>query len=205
MCGRYKFTLRDEVVRLLQVEEIDLGDTRPENDDVRPTTLEPVVASDAPHRLVGMRWGLIPPWTKTEEGKLPAWVQKTFNARSEDAAEKPAFRGAFKAKRCLVPCDGFYEWTGDKGKKQKHFIGRADGAPMVFAGLWEHWNNPSGELVRSFTILTCEPNTLMAQLHNRMPVILDPSAFDQWMAGTVAEAQALCTPCPDAWLKTEAA
>jgi putative SOS response-associated peptidase YedK len=203
MCGRYKFTRKEEIARYLDIEAEELENARTDNDDVRPIVLMPVVSNLEPRTLVGMRWGLIPSWAKKEGGKFPTWLNSTFNARSEEAAEKPAFRTAFKANRCLVPCDGFYEWTGEKGSKLKHYISLQSGDPMVFAGLWDKWRGPEGEVL-SFTILTCEPNHFMSGIHNRMPVILAKPDFDRWLQGTPAEVKELMVPCPDSWLEEKA-
>ncbi len=125
-----------------------------------------------------MRWGLVPSWWK-DAAELPG---QTFNARAETVAEKPTFRAAFKRRRCLIPCDGFYEWkaTGAKAK-QPYFIHPADPEGIFhFAGLWELWETADGAM-ESCTIITTEPNTLMAGIHNRMPVILAPEAHEEWL------------------------
>jgi putative SOS response-associated peptidase YedK len=147
-------------------------------------------------RLEAMRWGLIPFWAK--DAKI---AYSTINAMAETVAIKPAFREAFKSRRCLVPADGFYEWKklGDKAKQPYRFA-MADEAPFAFAGLWERWKEPaSGETVRSFTIITCAPNALCAGVHNRMPVILDPANYPRWLGetpATGAELQLLLAPFP---------
>jgi putative SOS response-associated peptidase YedK len=120
---------------------------------------------------------------------------------AEKVAIKPAFRDAFNSRRCLVPADGFYEWKQLGAKtKQPYRIAMADGSRMVFAGLWERWRDPAnGETVKSFTIVTGEPNALCAPIHNRMPVILDPADFPAWLGETTAtpdELQALLRPYP---------
>jgi putative SOS response-associated peptidase YedK len=147
-------------------------------------------------RLEAMRWGLIPFWAK--DAKI---AYSTINAMAETVAIKPAFREAFKSRRCLVPADGFYEWKklGDKAKQPYRFA-MADEAPFAFAGLWECWKEPaSGETICSFTIITCAPNTLCVGVHNRMPVILDPANYPRWLGETVAtgaELQLLLAPFP---------
>jgi len=109
-------------------------------------------------------------------------LPSTFNARSETAHEKPMFRSAFKRNRCLVPASGFYEWKRSGKEKQPYHIAMASGEPMTFAGLWERWEDPeSGDEVRSCTILTTTPNDFMAEIHNRMPVILRPEQFNDWL------------------------
>jgi len=123
-------------------------------------------------------WGLIPSWAKD-----PSMGNRLINARGETIAEKPSFRGALKYKRCLILADGFYEWKSQPGTKAKvpHFIFLKSRRPFAFAGLWDEWLSPDGGSVRSATIITTEPNELMAAIHNRMPVILPPSAYAQWL------------------------
>jgi putative SOS response-associated peptidase YedK len=125
-----------------------------------------------------MRWGLVPSWWK-DASKLPG---QTFNARAETVAEKPTFRAAFKRRRCLIPCDGFYEWKAMGAKaKQPYFIHPADPEGIFhFAGLWDLWETADGAM-ESCTIITSEPNALMAGIHNRMPVILAPEAHEEWL------------------------
>jgi putative SOS response-associated peptidase YedK len=151
-----------------------------------------------------MKWGLIPHWAKDDKLQF-----STFNARAEEFATKPAFRDAWKwGQRCLVVTDGFYEWKklGAKGKqKQPHAIAMADGQQMVMAGIWAKWKSPtSGEEVLSCTILTCEPNTAMGELHNRMPVILAELDWSKWLGeepATEDELLAMLRPCPNEVLK----
>lgn len=199
MCGRVAFTRLAEVLQYLEIEDVDEAHIRT-TDDGRPTTLLPVVTGDDPKALRAFRWGLIPPWTKPEaDGKLPRWVQSTFNAVSEEVEKKPAFRSAFKSQRCLVPVDGFFEWSypgglRKSGKGIKHFFSRADGHPLVFAGLWERWQGTEGE-VKSFTILTCAPNRFMSSYHDRMPVVLHQPDFERWLHGHVDEVRELMTAC----------
>ena len=127
-------------------------------------------------RLEPFQWGFIPSWAKTLEQ-----LRKPINARSETAADKPMFRKSFRSRRCLVPATGFYEWQKIQGGKQPYCIQMSDGKPFAFAGLWDEWTDPEGEVIRSMTILTCEPNTLLGEIHNRMPVILSPETYDAWL------------------------
>ncbi len=123
-------------------------------------------------------WGLIPSWSKD-----PSIANKLINARGETIAEKPSFRGGFKYKRCLILTDGFYEWKAVQGEKTKtpYFIHMKDRKPFTFAGLWDEWQSPDGGALRTCTIITTEPNELMSTLHNRMPVILGPADYSQWL------------------------
>lgn len=125
-----------------------------------------------------MRWGLIPSWAKD-----PAVGFRMINARSETAAEKPSFRSAFRRRRCIIPADGFYEWQKTpSGGKQPFLISSTDQPIMAFAGLWESWDDPGGDELCSTTILTTAANSLMEQIHDRMPVILvDEAAEARWL------------------------
>src|SRR5215472_13931966 len=151
-----------------------------------------------------MKWGLIPHWAKDDKLQY-----STFNARAEEFTTKPAFRDAWtRGQRCLVVTDGFYEWKklDANGKlKQPHAIAMADDTQMVMAGLWENWKSPtSGEEVLSCTILTCEPNSAMGELHDRMPVILAENDWPKWLGEELASEQellALLKPCPDEVLR----
>lgn len=124
------------------------------------------------------RWSLIPHWHK---GALKDWKASTFNARIEEAAQKPSFRAVWRERHCLVPVAGFYEWTGEKKARQKHVITRADNFPMIFAGLWDEVII-QGQAVLSFTILTKASGEQMAQIHVREPVILEPVQWQDWLS-----------------------
>ena len=134
------------------------------------------------------RWGLIPFWAKD-----PAIGNRMINARSETLAKKPAFRTSLRKKRCLVVADGFYEWRADAGKKVPMRIALKSGEPFAFAGLWDEWKAPTGEPVRSCTIITTTPNELMADIHNRMPVILQSEAEKVWLDPDVQDAGLLAS------------
>jgi putative SOS response-associated peptidase YedK len=141
-----------------------------------------------------LRWGLVPRWAKDASG-----AAKMINARSESVAEKPAFREAFRKRRCLVTADGFYEWRTDGKSKQPYAVALADGAPMALAGLWEGWRAPDGSILRTCTIVTTEANEKLAAMHHRMPVILPREAWGRWLGEVPAEAEdllALLRPCP---------
>ena len=134
--------------------------------------------------LALLRWGLIPSWAKD-----PKIGYRTINARVETVATKPAFRAAFKRRRCLVAGDGFYEWSVVNGK-QPYYIHMADDAPFGFAGLYEHWEG-DGSVIVSCTIIVGEPNDLIARIHDRMPCILDPKDYDMWMDPDLTDSQQL--------------
>src|SRR5262249_22360208 len=128
-----------------------------------------------------MRWGLVPFWAKDE-----SICNRMINARAETLAEKPSFRHAFTKRRCLVLADGFYEWARDGGSKQPVRITMADREPFAFAGLWDRWARPDGTELRSFAIITTEPNELLSVVHNRMPVILEERDYDQRLDPSLA-------------------
>ena len=123
-----------------------------------------------------LRWGLIPHWARD-----PSIGNRMINARAETVGEKPAFRSAFRSRRCLVPSSGFYEWKKEEGGKQAYFIRPRGRSSFAFAGLWERWQGPEGSLVESCTLITTEANELISHLHDRMPVILPPSEYALWL------------------------
>lgn len=127
-------------------------------------------------RLDLLRWGLIPGWTK----ELKA-ARKPINARSETAGTSGMFKGALATRRCLVPADAFYEWRTMPDGRQPYSIARRDGAPVTFARIWEGWRDPAGDVMRTFAILTTAANTTMRQMHERMPVILEPDNWTAWL------------------------
>ena len=131
-----------------------------------------------------MRWGLIPSWAK--DMKIGS---KTINARSETVAEKPAFRSAIKHRRCLIIADGFYEWQPQGKKKQPYYFTMANSEPFAFAGLWENWESPEGENIVSCSIITTAANETVQPVHDRMPVILPDTAWEEWLDPAVNSAQ----------------
>ena len=182
MCGRYVFDDDGKLVAIIygvpKSREIDIK----RRYNIAPTTKVPVIRQDEEGRRIDLlRWGLIPFWAKdTKIG------YSLINARGESVADKPSFREAFKKRRCLIPASGFYEWQSIPGAKvkQPYYITLQSGEPMTFAGLWESWKNPEGEIVQSCTIVTTEANEMMAKLHDRMPVILDKKGWDTWLDTT---------------------
>jgi putative SOS response-associated peptidase YedK len=122
------------------------------------------------------RWGLVPAWAKDA-----SIGNRLINARAETAAEKPAFRRAFRERRCLIPADGFYEWKPEAKGKRPFYVRMRNGAPFAFAGIWERWEGISAGALETCAILTTEPNELLAPLHDRMPVILAPEFHDAWL------------------------
>jgi putative SOS response-associated peptidase YedK len=162
-----------------------------------PTDSFPIVgynAKDKERGLTLMRWGLVPFWAKDIKVGFA-----NINAKAEGIESKPAFKEAFARRRCLVPVDNFYEWKKTPNGKQPYAIALADGRIMALAGLWETWRSPAGERVLSFTIVTCPPNELCAEMHNRMPVVLTPQAWPIWLGEEPADVPhltALLAPYP---------
>ena len=185
MCGRFLLlSSGDEIARLLSLASVPSLTPRY---NIAPTQQIPAVrVADAGRECVNLRWGFIPSWSK--DGKLAP-----INAMSETASSKPFFRSAFKKRRCLIPASGFYEWkaTGKK-QRQPYAIRLIDDKPFTFAGLWECWEGPDGP-VESCTILTTTPNDLMGTIHSRMPVILDPRDYEQWLDPKEQDAAAVAT------------
>ncbi len=178
MCGRYSLTTPEEAMRqLFDLPAAMLGAWAQPRYNIAPSQIAPVLrrtAKGAAPELVGMTWGLIPSWSRDRTGGQ-------INARSETAAEKPSFRDAYRHRRCLVPTDGFYEWQKIAGGKQPYWISRADGAPFVFAGLWESWSDGQSAEIVSFTILTTEASEALRPIHHRMPVIVGAQDFNLWL------------------------
>ena len=199
MCGRY--SLAKPPMRLrVGAEVLPLVIERPRY-NVAPMQLAPVIRfRDGQLVTDELRWGLIPAWAK--DAKFAA---QCINARSETVADKPAFRSAFKSRRCLVPADGFYEWAAVAKQKLPWRFVRTDGEPFLLAGLWECWEPKEQPAVReeTFTILTTVPNEVTRPVHDRMPVILDAEAALRWLApeATGETLSALCVPCPSDTLR----
>jgi putative SOS response-associated peptidase YedK len=146
--------------------------------NIAPTQPVAVITNENPHELTYHRWGLIPSWSK--DMKIGSTL---INARSESVEEKPSFRTAFKRRRCLIPVDGFYEWKKQADdSKTPMFIHMKGNTIFAFAGLWEIWNSPEGDEIRTCSILTTDANPFMATIHHRMPVILPPSEYATWLA-----------------------
>ncbi len=175
MCGR--FILLTDLAGIL--ERFDVGRTTlaclPAG-DLLPGQAVPAVIREGENRLVAFCWGLVPSWAKD-----PAVGRKLINARAETLAQKPSFREAFQRRRCLIPADGFYEWRGAKGRREAVRFRLRSGEPFGFAGLYETWASAAGETLRTCTIVTTEPNALVAPVHDRMPVILSGEAIALWL------------------------
>jgi putative SOS response-associated peptidase YedK len=151
------------------------------------------VAAGGGREWIALRWGLVPAWAPE-----PRTGYSTINARAETVADKPTYRQAFRRRRCLIPADGFYEWRQVGARKQPYCIAPADGAPFALAGLWERWER-DGQVLESCTILVTQANALLAPLHDRMPVILNPADEARWLDPAVTDPavlRPLLVPCP---------
>ncbi len=175
MCGRFVLTTTTE--QLQQTFGVsDISDMGPRY-NIAPTQDVLVIRQNAGgERYANMlRWGLVPHWAKDA-----SVGNKMINARSETVHEKPSFRNSIRYHRCLIPASGFVEWQPQNGNKQPWYIHRKDGAPFAFAGIWDRWKGPEGS-IETCSILTTSANAEVAKIHDRMPVILSSSEFDQWL------------------------
>jgi putative SOS response-associated peptidase YedK len=182
MCGRYALTSPPAVI----AERFGLAwaPDVPPHYNIAPSQTIPVVRdTDHGRELAWLKWGLIPSWSKDA-----SIGTRLINARGETLGDKPAFRNAYRHRHCLVPADAFYEWKAIAGRKQPYCIRMRDQSPFGMAGLWEHWVAPDGQVVESCTIVTVDANSLIAELHDRMPLILAPGDYDGWLGAETNEA-----------------
>lgn len=196
MCGRYSLTTPVEALRRLFGFEGPAPNLQPRW-NIAPTQSAPVIrlGGGGGREIKMLSWGLVPYWA--EDAKLQSHM---INACGETVAEKPAFKQAFRQRRCLVPADGFYEWqTLGPKTKQPLLFKTADGAPFAFAGLWERWVPPQGEVLETFTIVNTAANEMMAQFHDRVPIVLSPADYAAWLDPAV-DARALIKAPPSDWL-----
>jgi putative SOS response-associated peptidase YedK len=187
MCGRFAL-YSDPFILAKRFEADVLPELRPRY-NVAPTQSIPIVREESgKERFALARWGLIPHWAKDMDTGY-----HTINARAETVASKPAFRNAFRYRRCLIPADGFYEWAVIPGTKTKQpwFIVLRDRELMAFAGIWEKWRGPEGDDVESCSIIVTDANELMKPIHDRMPVILAPADWDAWLETEAKEVEGL--------------
>ena len=181
MCGRYvRKSTRREIAAWFAADDADAPPWA-ESYNVAPQTFQPIVRRNretGAREIALLRWGLIPYWAK--DAKIG---YRTINAKAETVATAPAFRDAFKRRRCLVPADAFYEWQAlDPKHKQPFAIALTSRQPYGFAGLWERWQDPATQqMLETFSIITTDANALVAPLHSRMPVILEPRDYDRWL------------------------
>jgi putative SOS response-associated peptidase YedK len=191
--GRYLITSSPEAFRRLfrYAEQPNF----PPRYNVAPTQPVPIVRlREGKREFALVRWGLIPPWVKD-----PRTFSLLVNARGESVNEKPAFRNAMRRRRCLFLADGFYEWKREGERRRPHYV-RAKAGPVAFAGLWEVWSGPNGEEVETACILTTAANRTLSGLHDRMPAVIAPQAFDLWLDCDRVDAEtaaALLAPAPE--------
>ncbi|HEY7839160.1 MAG TPA: SOS response-associated peptidase [Terriglobales bacterium] len=188
MCGRFTLTRPvDEITRHFGTEAVQ-GASGQARYNIAPTQNIYAVRGNGRRTLSELRWGLIPGWSR--DGKMKSLL---INARAETLTEKPAFRECVATRRCLIPADGFYEWTHAPGggKKQPWHIGLQDSSLFAFAGLWDRWQG-----IESCTIITTRANEAVAKLHDRMPVIVPSAGYDAWLEAAVREALALLQAYP---------
>lgn len=194
MCGRFSLTSDEQQINTFF--ELAGGNAPyvPRYNGA-PTQQLPVITSERPLRLQLFRWGLIPRWTK-ELSKMPL-----INARSETLDEKPSFKTVFRERRCLVPADGFYEWV-HSGRKLPYRFTLKDESLFAFAGIWDCWQKPTGEMINSFAILTTDANETMLAIHDRMPVILEKGHYKTWLeSNNTEELKRLLKPYPSEEMK----
>lgn len=195
MCGRYTLhTEKEALAERFDFDPADL-DALAAHYNIAPTQNVPVVRAGEARRVASfMRWGLVPSWAKALTG-LPQMI----NARAEGIADKPSFRTPLRRQRCLIPADGFYEWRRVNGTKEAFLVRRADARPFAFAGLWEPPAERDPGVEGTCTIVTTDPNPVLREIHDRMPVILDPEDWNRWLdpeMHKVSALRALLRPCP---------
>ena len=197
MCGRFAFYSPSEAAAALfgVSESVEVQPRY----NIAPTQFIAAIRNgeNRERELVMLRWGLVPFWAKD-----PSIGNKMINARAETVAEKPAYRAAYRHRRCIVLADGFYEWHKDGDVKTPYFISLASGEPFALAGLWENWaDKDSGESLQTTTLITTAANDFMAPLHHRMPVILESNMAGEWLAGStdLLDDVAAITPALQAW------
>jgi putative SOS response-associated peptidase YedK len=182
MCGRFSFSEFEGIEERFQIEPQNL---KP-NYNVAPSQDVPVIINDGSNHLAMFRWGLIPFWSKD-----PSIGNRLINARAETVDEKPSFKHGLQRKRCLVVADGFYEWKKEGSTKRPYRITLKNKELFGFAGLWDTWKSPTGDVVYSCSIITTTPNDLMVPIHNRMPVILSRDAEQVWLDQSVVDSHFL--------------
>jgi putative SOS response-associated peptidase YedK len=194
MCGRYALTSPPEAIRVLFRSD-DQPNFPPRYNIVPSQPISIVRIFEGQRRFALVRWGLIPAWVKD-----PKAFSLLINARGETARDKPAFRSAMRYRRCLIPADGFYEWKREGERKRPYLARPRARTPIAFAGLWETWMGPNGEEMETAAIVTTSANRMLRPIHDRMPVVIPPDAFDLWLDCLNVDADvaaALIAPAPD--------
>ncbi|HWL06087.1 MAG TPA: SOS response-associated peptidase [Xanthobacteraceae bacterium] len=202
MCGRYLITSTPE--RMRRHFGYDDLPNFPPRYNIAPTQPVPVVVmAEGRRRFALVRWGFVPSWAKD-----PRQFAQLHNARADSVLEKPSFRNAIRRRRCLFMADGFYEWrtepagagAGRGVRKTPYLVAMTSGEPMAMAGIWETWTGPDGEEIDTAAIVTTEANGTLSSIHHRMPVLIPPEAFAQWLDcgdGTARDSARLMVPAPD--------
>lgn len=191
MCGLYSLTRKPEEIRAL-FQHVDEPDFPPRAHVAPGQPIAAVRMENGARRFALLRWGFIPSWVKEVKPGKPL-----INARGETVLEKPSFRNAMRRRRCLVPADGYYEWSGEEGRKTPYSVQRKDKGLFALAGLWEHWMGADGSEIETAVLMTIAPNAELAAIHDRMPVIIEVKDHEKWLTGEVEEAAQLIRPAPD--------
>lgn len=193
MCGRFALTMPTEAMEsLFEAEAQGLPEAGPRHNVCPTQEIPAVVAWEEGRLIVPMRWGFIPKWYKSPtDGPL------LINARAETIADKPAFRAAARARRCLIPASGFFEWTKSESGKEPWYIHPTQGDAMAMAGVWQRWTSPEGESLVTTAIVTCAANQALSKLHHRMPVVLAPEDWGLWLGEEGKGAATLMQPAPE--------
>ena len=195
MCGRFTLTIDPAHLQEAFPWAVIPNDMSPRF-NIAPSQPVAVIPNTGDYFVSMYKWGLIPSWSKD-----PAIGERMINARAESLAEKPSFRNAYRRRRCLILADGFYEWKQNPGSKSKQpiILRLQNNQPFAFAGLWELWTSPDGSEIKSCTIITTQPNSLVGTIHNRMPVILPPEKYKLWISPddqTASQLNDLLIPYP---------
>ncbi|HPD63961.1 MAG TPA: SOS response-associated peptidase [Bacteroidia bacterium] len=198
MCGRFMITKKVDDITVRYRAELDFEKYKPVY-NAAPTMQMPVITNQKPQKIEFFRWGLIPFWAKDV-----SVGNKMINARAESLTEKVSFKNLLARKRCLVIADGFYEWKKTGKMKIPYCIRLKNNELFSFAGLWDTWKNNDGESIYSFTIITTSPNEKMKEIHDRMPVILNPEREDLWMSDSadIDELKSILIPIDSALIET---
>lgn len=192
MCGRYASARSvDDIAAAFGLD--DPGETAPADWNVAPTkAVTAVIEADGRRTCTVLRWGLVPAWAPD-----PSVGARMINARAETAADRPAFRAALAARRCLLPADGWYEWQArPDGARVPHYLAPADAGPLAFAGLWETWWDAAGRPLRTATILTGPAPGDLAHVHDRAPIVLAPAVWADWLDPARRDTAPLLRPTP---------
>jgi putative SOS response-associated peptidase YedK len=192
MCGRFALTI--DLADVSKKFGVELTMHTSPRYNIAPTQPVASIVRNGEAHLVELRWGLIPSWAKDE-----SIGARMINARAETLAEKASFKGLLRSKRCMIIADGFFEWKQENGSKTPMYITMKDHEPFAFAGLWDSWKSPAGEPLRTCTIITTQPNDVVAPIHDRMPAILLPEAYESWLDPSIKDEQFLShwlTPYP---------